>query len=467
MQPIPSHEVSSAPEVTVPHFDGAHRATTPPRSLLKSLWGLRRLPEMARDPLAFFTKVYQEQGGVAWFDFALGRQWLISDPEAIKTVYVDHHDDLGRDAATMTLSALLGEGLLTTEGEVWRRVRRQHAPLFRARHIQHYADQMVAVAAEEPLETGLVDVHDVMMRVTSRIILDAMLGTSESEASQTIADAVHTYTRLQEMEFMSLRRFLPAFVSTPARRAAVRGRRRIEETLRPLVEARRSNPGEGVDMLSRLATAEGADGQSLTEAELRDAVATLYVGGTETANHALAFAIWLLAQRPDVQDALAEERASVLGERAATGADLKALVRHTAVMKEAMRLYPPVWGLGRRALRPFEVSGHRVEAGDQLIASAWVVHRDPRWFDQPHRFRPERFWNPPSTPRPKMAFIPYGAGPRTCIGSHFAQMEMVLVLATWLAKRRVHPVPDRPLRPVARLMLRPADGAWVDVEAVS
>ncbi|MEM6926772.1 MAG: cytochrome P450 [Myxococcota bacterium] len=420
---------------------------------------------MARDPLAFFTRLFEEQGAVASFDFALGRQWLISDPKAIETVFGENHDNLAKDAATLTLKPLFGQGLLTTDGETWKRMRRLNGSLFKAKHIRHFADQMVQAAADEPLETGTVDVHPATNRITRRVILEAMFGTAEDEAS-AIADAIEAYIHAQEREFLSLRRFYPSFLSTPARRQAVRSRRVLAECLAPMIEARRGLPeDEQMDMLARLVAARDAEGRGLSFRELQDNVATLYLGATETAANTLSFAIGLLARRPEIQDRLAEERAAVLDGRRPSVGDVKALKRHAAVLDEAMRLYPPFWALGRKVLRSFEVGGRRIEAGDQLNASPWVVHRDARWFDRPLEFRPERFWTDDPRPRPRLAFFPFGAGPRTCIGSHFARMEMVLVLATWLARRRVAPVAGRPLRHGVRLTLQPSHGAWVEVSA--
>lgn len=430
---------------------------------VRSIANLRHLPAMARDPLAFFTTLARARGPIASFDFALGRQWLISSPQAIRKVFVEHHDDLGKDAATMSLKPLFGNGLLTSAGEDWKRQRRFHKPLFQARHIQHYGERMVAAAADEEVRPGVTNVQPMMDRIARRIILEAMFGTAD-EAALDIADAVETYVKEHEREFMSLARFLPSFVPTRARRQAQQSRRRIEDRLVKMVAERRRQPGQDLDMLARLVLAQDAEGRPLSDEELRDAVATLYFGGTETSSNALSFAIWLLSHHPDIQDALDDERQTVLGGRRATVKDVKALVRHAAVLDEAMRLFPPVWALGRRALRSFEVDGHRIEAGDQLNASAWVVHRDAKWFENPEAFQPERFWSTDKSSRPAMSFLPFGAGQRTCIGTHFARMETVLVLATWLEGRRVHAVADRPLRPLPRVTLRPADGAWVNIE---
>ena len=430
---------------------------------LEALSNLRRLPEMARDPLAFFARVSAEQGPVASFDFALGRQWLISDPDAIKEVFVDHHDDLGKDAATMSLTPLLGRGLLTTEDDEWGRLRRAHGGLFRSRHIQHYGAQMVAAAQDAVPGAGRLDLLPAMNLITRRIMLEALFGKADGAATD-IADAVDAYIDAHEREFMSWKRFLPAFVPTPARRQAARSRRVIADRMRTMVAQRRQGSHEDLDMLARLVAVRDPEGVGLSDQELCDTVATLCFGGTETSANALTFAIWRLAQRPEVQDALEEERQAVLGSRAPTASDVRALVRHGAVLDEAMRLFPPVWALGRKVLRSFEVRGHRIEAGDQLNASPWVVHRNRRFFPQPEAFRPERFWNGPDKSRPRTAFLPYGAGPRMCVGHHFARMETVLVLATWLSGRRVHPLPDRPMTVKPRVTLRPADGAWVYVE---
>ncbi len=228
-------------------------------------------------------------------------------------------------------------------------------------------------------------------------------------------------------------RFLPAGLPTSARQQAAESRERLAARLGPLAAARRGRPDDGLDMLRRLVNARDPQGASMTDDEIVGAIATLYFGGTETSASALSFAVWLLGHRPDLQDALAEERAAVLGSRPPCADDARALVRHQAVLDEAMRLYPPVWALGRRVLRPIEVAGRRLEPGDQLNASPWVVHRDPRWYDRPLAFRPERFLGAPARPRPRLAYFPYGAGPRTCIGGHFGRMETLLVLTTWLA----------------------------------
>lgn len=431
-------------------------------STLGAFWNLRRLPEMAADPLGFFTRTAREQGGVAAFDFGPKRQWLLSDPDAIRTVFIKHHDHLGRDRATLSLTPLFGEGLLTSAGAAWKRRRKIAAPSFRPAHLRHYGEQMIRAADASPLTAGTLDPHAAMVEVMKNIILHALFDVDDHK-TRDIAEAISTYVTLTEQEFMSVKRFLPAFVPTPARRQGAESGRRMAAHLTEMCAQRRANPG-GMDILSRLIDARDEDGGALSDEELCHEVATLFFGGFETSAGALGFAMALLAERPDVQDLLAEERREVLGDRGLEPGDVRKLVRHSAVIDETMRLFPPVWGLGREVLRPIEVGGHRLEAGHQLNASAWVLHRDPQWWEEPESFRPERFW---SGQRHKTGiFVPYGVGPRLCIGQHFAKMETVLVLAEWLKNRRLHPVGNDPIRPLVSYTLKPAKGTSVNVEVL-
>jgi cytochrome P450 len=232
----------------------------------------------------------------------------------------------------------------------------------------------------------------------------------------------------------------------------------MDEIIYRIIQEHRSREQPSADLLSRLLAARYDDGSPMSDQQLRDEAMTLLVAGHETTALTLSYCCYLLAQHPDAERALMAEWAQVLNGRAPTAADVPQLRYTTWVVRESMRLYPPAWGIGREAVQDCTIGGYHVPKGTQLYLNQWVVHRDPRWFDEPEVFKPER-WNNDLVKRlPHGAYFPFGDGPRICIGNHFAMMEAVLVLATIGQRYRMTLVSDRPLALVPSVTLRPKHG---------
>jgi cytochrome P450 len=253
-------------------------------------------------------------------------------------------------------------------------------------------------------------------------------------------------------------RFVPEFIPTPRNLAYREAARRLDAVIYGILRERRRAARDTGDLLSLLLGAQDEDGSRMTDRQLRDEVMTLFLAGHETTANALAWTWWLLAQHPEVEARLHAELHDALNGRAAALDDLPRLRYTECVVSEAMRLYPPAWAMGREALEDVELAGYRIPRGSQVLMSQWVMHRDPRWFEEPERFWPERWAGDLARRLPKFAYFPFGGGPRVCIGSSFAMIEAVLVLATLAQEFRLELVPGQTIRPWPTITLRPRPG---------
>jgi cytochrome P450 len=252
---------------------------------------------------------------------------------------------------------------------------------------------------------------------------------------------------------------IPFWLPSPWNLRVRRAIRQMDAIIHAIIRQRRESSAGRTDLLSLLLQArDEGNGSGMTDRQLRDEVLTLLLAGHETTANALAWTGYLLTQHPEVESRLLEELQQVLGDRRATAADLPRLVYTDWVVRESMRLYPPVYAFGRRALEACEIGGHAIPRGTTVILAQWVVHRDSRYFDHPDEFLPERWQNNLAARLPKYAYFPFGGGPRICIGNTFAQMEAVLVLATLVRRFRWTLVPGQTIKPWPSVTLRPAEG---------
>ncbi len=421
------------------------------------------LGAVARDILGFLTDNSRSYGDqVIWY--APGETVVqLTDPADIETVLLTHRDQLQKDPVTASLDFILGEGLLTAEGETWKKHRKITAPFFTPRHLTNYAEIMAASADEDLPAPGQLDVHDWMSRVTLHIVLRTLFGMEPGgladEVGPLVADLMETF----DAEYHSAARLFPDWLPFPHRRRMTRSAEKLDEVLRALIANRRAGePGD--DLLSRLLEAKTDDGSGLSDTEVRDEAITLFLAGHETTSLALSYTLWLLAEHPDLQDRAVAELESVLGERPATLKDLRSLPFLTAVLDESLRLYPPAWTIGRLAMTDLEVGGIVVPKGAQILMPQWVVHRDGRWFPGPLRFRPDRWLNGETKELPRFAYFPFGGGSRVCIGNHFAKMEAMLVLAQVLRAYRFTDIPGFQPTLMPSVTLRPAEGMQLRIE---
>lgn len=411
-----------------------------------SLW------EIKGDPLTFLTRMSREYGDLARFRVGQDELYVLSHPDDVERLLVGDRTKVGKDRITRSLSAALGQGLLTSDGEVWKRQRKLIAPSFQPRHVAAYGDVMVDCARRGVPAEGVVDVHAVMTAVTLDIVVRTLFGSEPGDAAERVGPVLAELMIAFESENRTVWRMVPEWVPGAHRRRAKQLTAELDALLLELVRRRAQRP-LGDDLLSRLLEARDEHGRGMDERQLRDEAITVFLAGHETTALTLTYALWLLAEHPEEQERV---RAEVLALPADPGvADLKALARTSAVVKETMRLYPAAWAIGREALEPLEVRGHTIPAGAQLATSQWVVHRDARWWVGPERFRPERWLTGETEGMPRFAYFPFGGGPRVCVGNHFATLEATLVLATFLRARKVAPVPGFVPDLVPAVTLRP------------
>ena len=304
------------------------------------------------------------------------------------------------------------------------------------------------------------DVHADTMALTLRIAAKVLFDT---ELERDVAEIGQAFSTVVEEITVRLRRpfAIPDAIPIPGNIRYVRGVRRIDQLVTKIIRERRERGEDRGDLLSMLMLARDDDGQSMSEGQLRDEVITLLLAGHETTALALSWTWYLLAQHPDADAKLAAELRDVLGGRSPTVGDLPQLRFTEQVVTEAMRLYPPAWGFGREALADCEIGGYPIPAGTTIIISPWVSHRDPRYFERPTEFRPERWSGDFARQLPRFAYMPFGGGPRICIGNRFAMMEAVLILATVAQRFRLQWHGTRPVVPQPSITLRPKGGVWI------
>jgi cytochrome P450 len=424
---------------------------------------------MRRDTLAFFTGLAREHGDVARFRIGPATAYLVSHPDYVKEVLVTQQHRFMKGRGLQWAKHFLGEGLLTSEGEFHRRQRRLSQPAFHRSRIQAYADTMVAHAlrTRECFSPGqAVDLDREMMALTMAIVaktlFDADVEGEAREIGASLTVVLSLFPRFT-LPFANALQRLPL----PSNRRFARARERLDATVNRMIAERRKSARDQGDLLSMLMAArdEEGDGTGMSDGQLRDELMTLFLAGHETTANALTWTFHLLAQNQEVDERLFGELQEVLAGRAPALDDLPRLRYAECVFAEAMRLFPPAWGLGRRALEDVRLGPYVLEKNANVAMSPWVMHRDSRFWPDPLRFDPERFREEARAARPKFAYFPFGGGARQCIGESFAWMEGVLILATLAQKWRFAMAPGQRVEPQPLITLRPRYGMRMVPEA--
>jgi len=356
---------------------------------------------------------------------------------------------------------LLGDGLLTSEGEFHKRQRRLMQPAFHRERLAGYGTTMVesACAARDRWTDGrLMDVSQEMMHLTMDIVARTLFSARVDEDADELGRAMSDVLELFGVILLPFSEFLEKLPLPHVRRFR-RARQTLDQTIYRLIAERRAGGQDKGDLLSMLLLArdEEGSGRGMTDTQVRDEALTLFLAGHETTANALTWAWYLLSQHHHAEARLHAELDAVLAGRAPTFDDLSRLPFTTAVLSETLRLYPPAWAIGRRTLEDVELGGYLVPAGNIVLMSPFVTHRDPRWFPDPAEFRPER-WLTDDPDRPKFSYFPFGGGARMCIGDRFAWMEGVLLLAAIGQKWRLSLAPGHPVSTRAVITLRPRHG---------
>jgi cytochrome P450 len=390
----------------------------PPASLLYA---------MRRDPLEFFTRLAREHGDIV--RFRLGDHehdlYLLNHPDYIRDVLVTQDRKFTKWFAVDRIKEVLGEGLFVSEGEFHRRQRRLSQPAFHGERIAAYADQMVSLAVQlrqRWKDNAVLDICREMNWLAMMIVSSTLFGANVESDAEEIRDALGDI----------LKQFERSTLPPDEREDFEKALSRLDATVYRIVQERRATVEDRGDLLSMLLLAQDAEGDSgsMSDLQLRDEAMTIFLAGHETSANAMSWAWYLLSQHPEVEKKFHEEVDSHLGGRLPCIGDVMELSLSGRIFSEALRLYPPLWAVGRRAMVECQIGSYTIPAGSVVILSSFVTHRDPRWFPDPLRFDPERWQPAAKEKRPRFSFFPFSAGSRSCLGETFASTEGVLCLAT-------------------------------------
>ncbi len=420
---------------------------------------LGALPEIRRDELDYLAQLSREYGDVVFLRVVNHPCYLLSHPRDIEYVLLTNYGNFKKSIFLRSSQALFGNGLLTSDGSFWLRQRRLLQPAFHHERVAAYSRTMVEHTAEmlSIWQDGEVrDVHQDMMRLTMKIVGEVLFGDSLASDVEDAGRALAVFFEQFDERFGLYA--IPEWLPTPGNLRYRGAMRRLNLILEKVIRARQSNGHHSLDLLSTLMRLQDDDGTRMTEKQLRDELMTLFFTGHETTGLAMGWTLYLLAQHPEVADRLAREVEQVLGGRAPTYQDIPRLRLVDWVIKESLRLYPPAYGVVRQALSDCQIGGYTVTAGATVAMFQWSVHRDPRFFERPEEFLPERWANDFEKTLPRCAYFPFGVGPRICIGNTFALTELALLVAMIARQFRFEPAPGHRVLLSPSLTLRPRKG---------
>jgi cytochrome P450 len=396
--------------------------------------------------------------------FRLGREdiVLVNDPEIIRDILLTKHSNFTKGRAFFRAGGLLGEGLLTSEGEFHRRQRRMIQPAFHSRRIARFAETMTKHADRTRSrwrDGATLDVSNEMMRLTLAVVAETLFGADLESDTTEIGVALTAARDTLSVKMFPVGKVLEK-LPLPGIRRVQAGREKLDEIVYRLINERRKSPQKHDDLLQMLLDAQDEEDSAarMTDKQVRDEAMTMLLSGQLTTANTLAWTWYLLSKHQEVENRLHDELDRVLGSRLPELGDLEALSYTEKIITETLRLYPPQWMLTRRALNDYQAGDSVVPAGYVVVVSQYLIHRDARYFQEPLRFQPER-WTPEfKAALPKYSYFPFGGGPRGCIGEGFAWMEMILVVATLAQQWKLQLRAGRRVVPQQRVTLRPKHG---------
>jgi cytochrome P450 len=420
------------------------------------------------DPQAFYLHIARTFGDLAYYSVGPLRVYQVNHPDLIRQVLMDQADKFHKARFIKRgFKPLAGNGLLTSDGDLWRQQRKLMQPAFQHQHIASYADVMVNHTArmlESFCDGEVREIHADMMKLTLGVVVKSLFGADlpdDGDHVGRLMTAVLDATNTRLINAFQI----PPWVPTRRHLRERRALRELDDILRRMIDARRASSSDaGGDLLSRLfAARDEQSGARMSERQLRDEMMTLFLAGHETTANALTWTWYLLSQHPDVDAKLAAELEHTLGGRTPTAVDLPNLPYTEMVIREAMRLYPPAPGFAREPIEDVTLGGYVVPKGSLVTVITYALHRDPRFFEDPDRFDPERFAPGWVERIPRYAYLPFGGGPRVCIGNGFALTEARLILATMAQRYRCVLASSQPVVPMQLVTLRPKHGLRMTV----
>ncbi len=427
-----------------------------------------------RNPTQMYLALARDYGDIVRIRFVLWPTYMLFHPDYVKHVLQENHQNYNKDVYTYhALKPFVGDGLITNNGQPWLRQRRLIQPVFHRKHLATFGTLMsnatVAllkrwqrdVQPDQPL-----DIAAEMMRLTLQIVGQVLFHVDLSDQAVQAGQAFMTLNKLLSDYIHAP--FPPLSIPTPRNRRLQVARQTLDAVVDRIIAEHRLQNAETGDLLARLLLARDEEtGEGMSDRQVRDEILTLLFAGHETTANALSWAWYLLAQHPEVEQRLRTELDDALGGHQPTLEDLPNLPYTRMVLEETMRLYPPAWSFGRKAIANDEVGGYAVPANTWVWLSPYVTHRHPLFWENPEVFDPERFTAERVAARPRYAYFPFGGGPRMCIGSHFAMMQAQLVLATVAQVYQFRLVPGHPVEPEALLSLRPRYGLPMTLQTVN
>jgi cytochrome P450 len=415
------------------------------------------------NPIRLFEHLYATYGAMAHYRVGPGNIVLINEPEFIREILINQPHNFIKERTQKRMKILLGEGLITSDGETHKRQRRIAAPAFHRERIQAYGTTMVERAAKlrDGWEPGReIDASAEMMRVSLEIVARTLFAQEVTDDILSINQQVNTVMRVYNLLIALPRAEDYLHLPIPGLMHFTRARKKLDEVVYGMIAEHRADGVDRGDLLSMLLRSRDGeqDHSGMTDQQLRDDVLTIFLAGYETVANALAWTWLLLAQNPEAETKLHAELDRVLAGRVPTLDDLPNLRYTEMVLAESMRLYPPAWAMGRQGTCDVEIGPYKLPAGTYFFFSQYLIQRNPKYFPDPLRFDPERFTPENKAGRSKFVYFPFGAGHRQCIGESFAWMESTLVLATLAQRWRLRLVAGQTIDIQPKITLRPKYG---------
>lgn len=425
---------------------------------------------LLRDPLELMRRATREYGDIVRIPVILQSRILVNRPDYIQQVLLFQHGKFHKSTLTKeTTQRLLGQGLLISEGDFWRRQRRLAQPAFHRHRINEYAPTMLECAdikARDWRDGETRNIAEEMMELTLEAAVRTLFGTTLPGEAQQVGRAMTFLMRYSLRRARSPMR-IPAGWPTPKNKRAAKEFDFLDSLVYRIIDERKAqgNGHRHHDLLSLLMGAMDEDGTQMTPRQLRDETMTLFLAGHETTALTLSWTWYLLGRNPAAAARLHEELDGVLGGREPGVSDLERLPYLNAVISEVLRMYPPAYIMARTSIAPSSIGGYEFPTGSTIMVSQWVMHRDPRYYDDPDTFRPERWLDGLADRLPAGAYFPFGDGPRRCIGQGFALLESALVIASLAQKFRFELEPGMTVAPEPLVTLRPRNGIRMTIRA--
>jgi cytochrome P450 len=440
------------------------------------------LRQFIHDPINTLSNISREFGDISYFKLGHEHVYLINNPDYIEKVLIYDHHNFKKGKRLQTAKAVLGEGLVTSEGDLHKRQRRLIQPIFHPKQIMLYINTMTDFASrirDRWKDGDTVDVSEEMMRLTLGIICKSVLNYDVESEAQEVGKALTTVRKYSKRLQSPIGHVLDKIPVLPAVKGAREAKKQLDSLIYQLIADRRRWEGDSdnskshdQDLLSRLMQAQDLvspnnnNQEKMSDKQVRDEVMTIFIAGHETTANALTWTFYLLSQNQDVERKLHDEINSVLGDssdnsvgnRIPSANDITKLQYTEKVLRESMRLYPPVWTIGRYVENDYYVGEYTIPAGSSILMSQYVMHHNPKYYEEPEQFNPDRWTEQFKTHLPRFSYFPFGGGIRGCIGEPFAWIEGVIIIATIAQKWTMRLLPSQRIKLDPAITLRPRYG---------